>query len=306
MNTNFLYQPLVSIIMPTYNYAQFIGDAIRSVTNQTYKNWELIVIDNYSEDNTEEIVNSFNDSRIKYIKFRNNGIIGASRNLGIKESIGEWVAFLDSDDVWHPLKLEKVNQVIIVDSDAILICHKGRQIKDGVPGKILKSGPFFNNMYDRLLFKGNILSTSALVVKREKLLSTGGFSEEKEFVTVEDYEYWMRLAKVGKFHFINDILVEFHIHSKNGHSKNECLNVERHARALISVVSHHLSLLPDGVSFQKKRKRLSQAWCTGGRLLLASGAFKSARDFCIEGFNYSLWNPKGWAVLILSLLKIRI
>lgn len=301
MSSHFSKQPLVSVIMPTYNYAQFIGDAVKSVINQTYKNWELIIIDNYSEDNTEEIVNSFDDPRIKYIKFRNNGIIAASRNLGIKESAGEWVAFLDSDDVWYPSKLEKVKQAVIANPEAILVCHNERQINNGVPGKILRCGPFFNNMYERLLFEGNMLLTSALVVERYILLSTGGFSAEKEFVTSEDYEYWMRLARVGKFHFINEVLGEFHIHGKN-----ESLNAERYARAFISVVTHHLELFYDGVSTQKKRKRLSQAWCTGGRLVLASGAFRSARDFCIEGLNYFSWNPKGWAVLIFSLLKIKI
>jgi glycosyltransferase involved in cell wall biosynthesis len=288
--------------MPTYNHAQFIENSVKSVINQTYKNWELIIIDNYSKDNTEEIVNFFDNPKIKYIKFRNNGIIAASRNLGIKESVGEWVAFLDSDDVWYPSKLEKMRQAIIENPEMILVCHNGRQVNNGAPGKILRCGSFFNNnMYERLLFKGNMLFTSALVIKREILLSTGGFSEKKEFVTVEDYEYWIRLAKVGKFHFMNDVLGEIH-----KHGDNESLNAERHARAFISVVSHHLELLYDKVSAYKKRKRLSQAWCTGGRLLLASGAFRNARSFCIEGFNYFLWNPKGWAVFILSLLKIKI
>lgn len=297
-NSNSLF---VSVIMPTYNHGKLIGNAIESVLNQTFQNYEIIIIDNYSEDNTKEIINSYNDTRIKYLKFRNNGIIAASRNLGIKESKGEWVAFLDSDDVWYPSKLEKVKQVIIANPEVILVCHNERQINNGVPGRILPCGPFFNNMYERLLFEGNKLLTSAVVAKRDILLSIGGFSVENKFVTVEDYEYWIRLAKVGDFHFINEVLGEFHIHGKN-----TSLNAERHARALISVVSHHLDLFYGGVSTWKKRKRLSQAWCTGGRLLLANGAFRRARDFCIEGFNYFPWNPKGWTVFILSLLKIKV
>ena len=79
-------QPLVSVIMPTHNHARFIGEAIDSVLNQTYKNFELIIIDNYSEDNKEKIVSSYKDDRIKYLKFKNNGIIATSRNYGIKHS----------------------------------------------------------------------------------------------------------------------------------------------------------------------------------------------------------------------------
>ena len=134
-------QPLVSVIMPTYNHAKFIGKAIGSVLNQTHKNLELIIIDNYSVDNTEEIVKSFNDHRIKYIKFMNNGVIAASRNNGLKIAKGEWVCFLDSDDWWYPKKLETVQEYtsgsdIIYHNLDIFTLHgksfrkiKGRKLK---------------------------------------------------------------------------------------------------------------------------------------------------------------------------------
>ena len=98
-------EPLVSVVMPTYNHAQFIKDAIDSVRGQTYLNWELIIIDNYSEDNTRDIIEAYADDRIRYVQFRNNGIIAASRNRGIEQAQGEYVAFIDSDDVWLPEKI---------------------------------------------------------------------------------------------------------------------------------------------------------------------------------------------------------
>src|SRR3989304_8476363 len=98
-------QPLVSVIMPTYNHARFIGEAIGSVLNQTYPNLELIIIDNYSEDNTEEIVSSYKNQRVKYFKFRNHGVIAASRNYGMRHAQGDYIAFLDSDDLWEPTKI---------------------------------------------------------------------------------------------------------------------------------------------------------------------------------------------------------
>lgn len=100
---------LVSIITPAYNSEKFIADTIMSVLNQTYQNWEMIVVDDYSTDKTAEIVLSFQkeDSRIKYIKNESNRGAAFSRNVALQNAKGKWIAFLDSDDVWCPEKLEK-------------------------------------------------------------------------------------------------------------------------------------------------------------------------------------------------------
>ena len=90
--------PIVSIVIPTYNREQFLSRALISVVSQSFTSWEAIVVDNYSEDNTEQVIEDFGDSRIKLLKIHNRGIIAASRNIGIKTSKGKWIAFLDSDD----------------------------------------------------------------------------------------------------------------------------------------------------------------------------------------------------------------
>ena len=97
---------LISIIIPTYNRCKDLSNAITSVLNQTYKNWEIIIIDNYSTDETFKIVKQFNDNRIFYFKLNNYGNIAISRNYGINKSNGEIIAFLDSDDYWYKNKLE--------------------------------------------------------------------------------------------------------------------------------------------------------------------------------------------------------
>lgn len=99
---------LVSIIMPSYNTANYIGESINCVINQTYKNWELIIIDDCSTDNTDKIVAEFlNNKRIKYLKNKKNFGAAISRNRALKEAKGKWIAFLDSDDLWKEEKLEK-------------------------------------------------------------------------------------------------------------------------------------------------------------------------------------------------------
>lgn len=99
-------QGLVSIIMPSWNTENYIAESIQSVIDQTYKNWELIIVDDCSTDNTDEVVRAFNDQRIKYLKNEKNSGAALTRNRALKEARGEWIAFLDSDDLWVPEKLE--------------------------------------------------------------------------------------------------------------------------------------------------------------------------------------------------------
>ena len=98
---------LISIITPTYNCAQFIGETIKSVINQTYTNWEMIIVDDASNDNTEEVVKSIKDERIKYIRLKENSGAATARNIAMENASGKFMAFLDSDDIWIKDKLEK-------------------------------------------------------------------------------------------------------------------------------------------------------------------------------------------------------
>lgn len=98
---------LVSIIMPSWNTANFIAESIQSVINQTYTNWELLIVDDCSTDNTDEVVASFKDKRIRYFKNKKNSGAALTRNKAMRKAQGEWIAFLDSDDLWMPEKLER-------------------------------------------------------------------------------------------------------------------------------------------------------------------------------------------------------
>lgn len=97
---------LISIIMPSWNTERFIGESIQSVINQTYKNWELLIVDDCSIDKTDGVVGSFKDERIRYFHNKKNSGAALTRNKALREARGEWIAFLDSDDLWMPEKLE--------------------------------------------------------------------------------------------------------------------------------------------------------------------------------------------------------
>ena len=195
-----------SIIMPNYN-SKFLKRAIESVKNQSYKNWELLIIDNFSINNPENIINNFADQRISLFKFNNKNNIAKSRNYGIKRSKYDWIAFLDSDDVWKKDKLFYV-QKNIKKSNPDIIYH-GMYFLPKKMGFIKKeindkSKKIDKPVYENLLKFGNKIANSSAVVKKKKLLEINLISELGAKYSWEDYDCWIRLAaKKNRFSFIN-------------------------------------------------------------------------------------------------------
>ncbi len=186
---------LVSVVIPTYNRAPDLSRALDSVLKQTYPHWEALVIDNHSTDNTYEVVRRLNEKRIRYFEISNNGVIAASRNLGIHHSNGEFIAFLDSDDIWKNDKLEKsilwLNQGFdVVYHDMNIVSNRGFYIG---PRKF-KTRQVAPPVHNDLLVNGNTLPTSSVVVRKDVLLKVGGFSEAVEMIAGEDYDLWLRLS----------------------------------------------------------------------------------------------------------------
>lgn len=189
-------QSLVSVIMPTYNHARFIGEAIDSVLNQTYKNFELIIVDNYSEDNTEKIVASYKDDGVKYLKFKNNGVIAASRNYGIKHSRGEYIAFLDSDDMWLPEKLEKQIKVFQDSNETSMLYTRFKTIEgDIISNKIFpKNGTYKSGNIFKSLYRRSFIACSSVMVKRRVLDQVGLFDTDPNLIAIEDTDLWLRIT----------------------------------------------------------------------------------------------------------------
>lgn len=192
---------LFSVIIPTYNHARFINKCIDSIRSQTYTNWEAIIVNNFSVDNTIELIEAYNDPRLRIVNFRNNGIIGASRNIGIKNSHGEWICFLDSDDWWYENKLECIYQYILNNQGIDVICHD-LILNDLILGKkyLLPSGPVVPNLYQDLLIHGNRFPNSALSIKMSTLQTNNiTICETKDIVSVEDYDLCLHLAACNAF-----------------------------------------------------------------------------------------------------------
>jgi len=203
-------EPLVSIIIPTYNRAKLLPRTINSVLKQNYKNWELIVIDDRSTDNTKELIEGYSkkDSRIKYVLNYHKKGPGGARNCGIENAKGKYIAFLDSDDEWFKQHLEE--SIAILESEPIEVCaafwyeeKKGKLLENkSIPIKkainelkpvVKKNACFFDkNLCEYLIFNGiSFAHMDSLVIRKDILTKTGKMNEN--LFAAEDLEFMFRI-----------------------------------------------------------------------------------------------------------------
>lgn len=210
---------LISIILPTYNRANIIMKAIDSVLAQTYTNWELIVIDDGSTDNTQEKVNTINDPRIIYIKLEANKGANYARNYGCKMAKGKYLAFIDSDNYWMEKKLEK--QLNFLENTADDVAFVFCQIKqiDGDSIAIIPNGSFDTDNLEATMRKYNVIDTNAVLIKKEVFEKLGEFDESMP--RLQDYELFYRIIVVHRYKvkYIAEIL-DCNILQPNSISKN--------------------------------------------------------------------------------------
>lgn len=217
----------VSVIIPNYNYGRFLSEAIDSVLAQTYRNIEIIVVDDGSTDDSLKILADYEKKGIKVIIQKNNGV-GAARNSGAAKSKGEFIAFLDADDIWLPTKIERQLKQF-TDEIGLVTC--GMREFDSSTKKTLSY--FMSKKTDWtvreiLLLDYPVVSGSAIMVRRSAFEAVGGFDERKEMHPTEDWEFFYRLARVAQVFFVPEVLVEYRNHGNNGH-----LNVPRYERSML-------------------------------------------------------------------------
>jgi len=272
--------PVVSVVIPTYNHAQFLKAAIQSVLDQTFADWEAIIVNNYSEDETVGLVASFKDPRIRLVNFRNHGIIAASRNHGIGLARGKYIAFLDSDDTWYPEKLSHC--VARLESGCDVVCHGEVWVKEGSQPRKVFYGPLERTKYLSLLYDGNCLSTSAIVVKKSALDRVGVFDEDARMVTAEDYELWLRLAKDGcRFALVGEILGEYRLHGGN-----QSKAVMRNFQAELAVLEKHFAGIADRglTSRLRTQRRIALAYYAAARGMQAEGNHTGAMKLLLRSW----------------------
>jgi glycosyltransferase involved in cell wall biosynthesis len=189
--------PRVSIIIATYNFGRFLAETLENVFRQTLQDWELVIVDDGSTDNTREIVNRYlSDKRVRYVFQRNRGLASA-RNTGIRASSGEYVQFLDADDLIHTKKLEMQSRYFDHQKDVDVVFSDYGFFKDGDPETVIQP-PFQKSTGDIKLdmLRGNFIAVNSPLSRRKSIDSVGGFDEA--LTSTEDWDLWLRMLLSGK------------------------------------------------------------------------------------------------------------
>ena len=226
--------PFISVIIPTYNSENFIAKTLETLYSQTYNNYEVIVSDDGSTDNTVGVVRSLflqNSSRKKALLINKHEGPGAARNKGIEVASQDWVSFLDSDDLWNHDKLERVVGYILKNDGIDLVCHSLIAI-EGSKETLMNPSKYFNNKIDPFLsiYRENCLYTSALTIKKSILYQAGLF--DNKLPSAQDYDLWLRLGMINKIKmgFMEDPLSK-HIYREKSISSN----VERRLKCMLEI-----------------------------------------------------------------------
>jgi len=274
------FYPLVSVVIPTYNRALLLSRAIKSVLNQTYLNFEIIVVDDCSTDSTESVVKGFHDDRIRYIRHEKNQGASTARNNGIMASKGEYIAFQDSDDEWLSTKLEKqVNSFSFAPRDLGVVYTSFWLIDQGkktlIPSSDMKQTE--GKIYTALL-KKNFVNTPTAVVRKECFEKVGMF---ENIPRLQDWELWLRISKYYYFKHLSEPLVTAH---------RQPDSISRNTDALISAWNYILS--KHFAEISKEKKLLSKHYFGIGTLLCLKGDIKAGRNYFYKALRAHPFNAK--------------
>lgn len=281
--------PLISVIIPNYNYGDYIADAIESVLSQTYPEVEIIVVDDGSTDDSKSKVIKYG-SRVRLVQQQNKGV-SAARNRGIAESNGRFIAFLDADDKWHPEKLSR--QFEQMNNPKVGMVYCGLQYMDA-KGRFLSvnlSGSEGYVLKELALLEGPGVpaSGSSALVRRECFERVGLFDESLS--TSADWDMWRRIACHYEIRIVREPLVFYRVHASGMHH-----NVDLLERDMLQAVSKMFSD-PDAQEVHHLRRR-----CYGNLYLMLSGSCLHARQWK-KSIKYAAMSMLAWPPAVSYIVK---
>jgi len=282
---NDLTRPTISVVTPTYNRKEALARAIQSVLAQSYGGWELIVVDDASQDDPEDVVKSFADPRIIYVRHSQNRGGGAARNTGIAKAQGKYVAFLDSDDEWFPEKLARDVAAFADGQVALVYC--GKELVDPDGNLLLRRIPDWQgDVYRKLLAHDFIGSCSRVAVRKDVLDATGGFDES--LPSGQDWDMWVRAARMGTVAGVAECLVRRHL----GHPQISG-SLKRIYQGHRMVVEKHLKELDSAL--------LSRHWADLSAMLM-NYDLREGRKLAFASLKLRRLQPRVYASLSASFL----
>jgi glycosyltransferase involved in cell wall biosynthesis len=232
-------EPLLSVVIPSYNRADYIGETIESVLQQTYSNIEVVVIDDGSTDNTAQVVEPF-APRVRYIR-QENAERGASRNHGLRLAKGEYIAFLDSDDLWLPDKAERGIHFLRDRPGVGMLCTDAIEIDgEGKERRLLHARGYSGKVTGKLL-QNNFVIMPTHLARTSVVREIGGFREERKLSGSEDWEMWVRLSLVAEIAYIPQVTAKYRVHTANTMSSAEGMQRSMGRAAQLFNESEHLA-----------------------------------------------------------------
>lgn len=231
---------LVSILIPAYNAEKYIGVALDSALNQTYKNLEIVVVNDGSRDNTEAVIKNYRDRRLRYFSQENRGI-ARTRNKLLREAKGEYITFLDSDDIYLPDKVREEVEFLETNSDYGAVYCDLRYFFDENPNKLYRHKYVFHSG-DILaeLLKRQFITNTTLMLRRSVIEKIGDFNEEAR--EVEDWSYFLRMSRAGiKFGFIKEDSVRFRLRWDNNTRFDKQLAIQSDALEMFERLRKEMS-----------------------------------------------------------------
>lgn len=284
-----MQNPLVTVIIPTYNRGASIAKAVASVLEQDYSPIELIVIDDASSDNTLAVLSEIHDSRLAFYSHKENKGANAARNTGFNYSSGEWVAFLDSDDFWDKSKVSLFMDLLLDESNEYLIGYCGiNHIDDN---KIIKTTSALKSglLLEQLLYKNIVGSLSVPIMHRKVLEEVSGLDESLK--SAQDWDLWVRIAEnEHPFGAIPDALVNYLIPNSGKHISN---TLSSFLEGRLTFIDKHNRL------YKNNSAALSKLYCDMAFLLLNRfGNTKQARKYFLESIKNKLLQGKAYKGMI--------
>ncbi len=286
--------PLVSVVIPTYNRAELLPRAIKSVLSQTFKDFELIIVDDGSTDDTKEVVKKFQekDKRIKYIWQKNSGGPASPLNNGIKNSLGEYISFLEDDDEWLPKKTEEQLSLFQKSKMIGLVGCNAMVTKNNKLLYIYKTPSDCKNYLKELLESNIICSTGSVLIKKSVLEEVGLFDEKLS--NAQDLEMWIRVAEKGYFFtFSQNILFKYNIYEQSISHSMSTTKAEKDLFYIFDKYEEH---------YKKKSKIYSNKLrYDGTRYILMNESRKGKKSF-LKSIKINPLNIKSYLYFFLSFL----
>jgi glycosyltransferase involved in cell wall biosynthesis len=286
---------MVSIIIPTYNRERLISRSVKSVLNQTYQDFELIIVDDGSTDNTGELVAGFDDGRIRYIRHEQNRGEAAARNTGIKAARYDYIAYQDSDDEWLPEKLARQIELLENASPRVGVVYTGFwRVENGGKTYI----PFSwvtqkNGDIHKELLKGNFIGSPVVLIKKECFDKVGLFDERLR--NLVDWEMWLRISKYYHFRCIDEPLVIAHYHSDN---------ISSSRNTFIETLELVLERYSD--EFSGDKKLLAKHYIDIGNLLVLNRETQNGRNYLVKAVKSYPFNVKLLLVVFSAFLGLSV